>query len=195
MIRRSQKCDQLKQGGTMSVSQAIKHARAVRQRLRYPRNAVKDHGIDLKRKPEEPSVVVELPPAPPVELPLGVGTPLPDYELVYALNLTVPASLSIRTIQCAVCQHYGVSLADLCSRRRDTAIVLPRQVAVWLCRRLTTHSMPAIGHHFGGRDHTTILHAARRVDELRQSDAVMQGLLDAFITALSLAGRTSGEGA
>ena len=179
----------------MSASQAIEHARAVRRRLRYPRNAVKDHGIDLKRKPE-PAVVAELPPpAPPTVLPLGIGTPLPEYELVYALNSTVPPSLSIRAIQCAVCQHYGVSLVDLCSSRRDMAIVLPRQVAVWLCRRLTTHSMPAIGHHFGGRDHTTILHAARRVDELRQTDAAMQALLDAFVAALSLAGRTSGEGA
>jgi hypothetical protein len=178
----------------MSVSQAIEHARAVRQRLRYPRNAVKDHGIDLKRKPEPP-VVAEPPPAPPAALPLGIGTPLPEYELVYALNSTVPPSLSIRAIQSVVCQHYGVSLADLCSSRRDLVIVLPRQVAVWLCRRLTTHSMPAIGHHFGGRDHTTILHAARRVDELRQTDTAVQTLLDAFIAALSQAGRASGEGA
>ena len=180
----------------MSASRAIAHARSVRQRLRNPRNAVTDHGIDLKRKPEL-LVVAEVPPAPappqppsskPAALPLGIGSPLPEYELIYALNSSVPQPLSIRAIQLAVCQHYRITLIDLLSARRTAAVVLPRQVAVWLCRRLTTHSMPAIGQHFGGRDHTTILHAARRVDELRRSDAALQALLDAFVTALQPAG-------
>lgn len=172
----------------MSASLAIKHARAIRQRLRDPRNAVADPGIDLKRKPVLP-VVEPAPPPAPVELPLGIGTPLPEYELSYAFAPAVPtAQLSIRTIQQAVCAHYGVSLLDLQSNRRTRAVVLPRMVAVWLCRRLTPHSMPAIGHHFGGRDHTTILHAARRMDELRQSDPAMQERLDAFIAALAPAG-------
>ena len=169
----------------MSASLAIKHARAVRQRLRYPRNAVADQGIDLKRKPEL-MVVAEVPPA---ALPLGIGTPLPSYELTYALTPTEPppvsSPLSVRTIQRAVCQHYGVTFVDLMSNRRTRALALPRQVAVWLCRKLTTHSLPAIGQQFGGRDHTTMLHAARRIDELRQTDAAMQARLDAFIAALS----------
>ena len=170
----------------MSVSLAIKHARAVRQRLRQPRNAVKDLGIDLKRKP----VVSVVEPMPPAPLPLGIGTPLPEYALSYApLMPTTPSQpLSVNTIQRAVCQHYGVTLVDLLSGRRTRALVLPRQVAVWLCRKLTIHSLPAIGHHFGDRDHTTMLHAARRVDELRQSDQAMQALLDAFIAALTPAG-------
>jgi hypothetical protein len=180
----------------MSASRAIAHARAVRDRLRHPRNAVADHGIDLKRKPE-PRVVAEAAPVLPAALPFGIGTPLPQYVLSYALRLTLSSPLNIRTIQRAVCEHYDVSLDDLLSGRRTQALALPRQVAVWLCRRLTTHSMPAIGHHFGGRDHTTVLHAARRVDELRKSDAAMQVLLDSYITALQLAAaaRTLGEGA
>jgi hypothetical protein len=169
----------------MSASQAIKHARAVRQRLRHPRNAVADHGIDLKRKP----VLTVIEPAPPASdvaaLPLGIGTPLPEYVLSHPAALTVPPALSVRTIQRAVCDHYGVSLLDLLSSRRTRALVLPRQVAVWLCRKLTAYSLPAIGHHFGGGDHTTMLHAARRIDELRQTDAAMQARLDAFIAALS----------
>src|SRR5258708_10874599 len=72
---------QSKKGGTMSASQAIKHARAVRQRLRHPRNAVADHGIDLKRKPVL-TVIEPAPPAPDTAtLPLGSGTPLPDHVL------------------------------------------------------------------------------------------------------------------
>lgn len=169
----------------MSASLAIEHARAVRQRLRHPRNAVADHGIDLKRKPE--LAVVEPAPLLPLEAaPLpGIDPPLPEDVLSDAAALTVPPMLGIRTIQRAVCEHYGVSLIDLLSSRRTKAIVLPRQVAVWLCRRLTPHSLPALGPHFGGRDHTTMLHNARRIDELRQSDAAMQAKLDAFIAALA----------
>jgi hypothetical protein len=171
----------------MSASLAIEHARAVRRRLRRPPNAVEDHGIDLKRKPAPPSVPATAD-AQPVPLPLGIGTPMPEYKLVYALTPAVASPPGIHAIQHAVCEHYGVTLVDLCSSRRAAAIVMPRQVAVWLCRRLTTHSLPAIGHHFGDRDHTTILHAARRVDELRQSDPAMQAKLDAFVAALTPAG-------
>jgi hypothetical protein len=173
----------------MSVSQAIKHARAVRQRLRRPRNAVADHGIDLKRKPVL-TVIEPAPPAPDVAaLPLGIGTPLPEYVLSYpAAPTPAPPALSVRTIQRAVCEYYGVSLLDLLSSRRTKAVVLPRQVAVWLCRRLTPYSLPAIGHHFSHRDHTTMLHSARRIDELRQSDPAMQARLDAFIAALAPGG-------
>jgi hypothetical protein len=169
----------------MSASQMIEHARAVRQRLRHPRNAVADHGIDLKRKP---ALTVEPAPVAELVLPLGIGKPLPKYELTYSLAPSVPRSvppaLSIETIQRAVCDHFGVSLVDLLSSRRTRAVVLPRQVAVWLSRRLTPHSMPEIGHHFADREHTTVLHAARRIDELRRTDPAMQERLDAFIAAL-----------
>jgi hypothetical protein len=169
----------------MSALPAIKHARAVRQRLRHPRNAVTDHGIDLKRKPEL-AVVESAPPSPPEAVPPpGIDTPLPEHVLSEAVAPTVAPMLGIRAIQRAVCEHYGVSLVDLLSSRRTKAIVLPRQVAVWLCRRLTPHSLPAIGPHFGGRDHTTMLHSARRIDALRQSDPAMQAKLDAFIAALA----------
>ena len=165
----------------MSASLAIKHARAVRQRLRYPRNAVADQGIDLKRKPELRWW--------PKCRPPRCTRHRHAVALTYALTPTEPppvsSPLSVRTIQRAVCQHYGVTFVDLMSNRRTRALALPRQVAVWLCRKLTTRSLPAIGQQFGGRDHTTMLHAARRIDELRQTDAAMQARLDAFVAALS----------
>ena len=166
----------------MSALPAIKHARAVRRRLRQPRNAVTDHGIDLKRKPE--LIVVDATPTPEAAPSPAIDPALPEGVSDTAAP-AVPPMLNIRAIQCAVCEHYGVSLVDLLSNRRTKAIVLPRQVAVWLCRRLTPHSLPAIGQHFGGRDHTTMLHNARRIDELRQSDAAMRAKLDAFIAALA----------
>jgi len=169
----------------MSASLAIKHARAVRQRLRRPRNAVADHGIDLKRKPA-PTVIEPAPPAPDVAaLQFGIGTPLSEHALSHPAAPTVPPALSVRTIQRAVCEHYGVSLLDLLSSRRTKAVVLPRWVAVWLSRRLTTYSLPAIGQYFGHRDHATILHSVRRIDELRQADPAIQARLDAFIAALA----------
>jgi hypothetical protein len=183
----------------MSAPLAIKHARAVRRRLRQPANAVPDRGIDLTRKPEL-TVVDATPAAPSAEaaLPLGIGALLPDYALIYALAFSappgpppgMPPALAIRTIQRAVCQHFGVSLADLMSSSRIQKVVLPRHIAIWLSRRLTPHSLPAIGRHFGHRDHTTILHAVSRIEQLRQPDAAVQARLDDLIAALVPAGVT-----
>lgn len=77
---------------------------------------------------------------------------------------------SIREIQQAVCKHYGVSLIDMLSTRRIAKIVKPRQVAMYLCRELTPHSLPQIGRRFGGRDHTTVLYAVRKIPLVARVD-------------------------
>jgi chromosomal replication initiator protein len=69
---------------------------------------------------------------------------------------------SIGDIQAAACQHFGISSEELLSSVRTQRIAWPRQVAMYLARELTGESLPAIGRHFGGRDHTTVLHAWRR---------------------------------
>ena len=61
-------------------------------------------------------------------------------------------------------------MADLLSKRRSRSITRPRQVAMSLCKELTNHSLPEIGDAFGGRDHTTVLHACRKVKELRDTE-------------------------
>ena len=73
------------------------------------------------------------------------------------------APLTIEAIQQEVCSHYGVSLEELVSDRRTRRIVTPRQVAMYLSRELTDASLPAIGRSFGGRDHTTVLHAVEKI--------------------------------
>jgi chromosomal replication initiator protein len=78
---------------------------------------------------------------------------------------------SIRDIQKAVCKHYDVKMMDLLSSRRTAEIVKPRQVAMFLCKDLTPHSLPQLGRRFGGKDHTTVLHAVRKVERLCQCDA------------------------
>jgi chromosomal replication initiator protein len=79
--------------------------------------------------------------------------------------------ITIDEIQKVTAEHYGMKQVDLISERRNRAIARPRQAAMWLAKQLTTRSLPDIGRRFGGRDHTTVLHAVRRIEELRASDA------------------------
>jgi chromosomal replication initiator protein len=78
--------------------------------------------------------------------------------------------ITIDEIQKATAEHYGMKQADLISERRNRAIARPRQTAMWLAKHLTTRSLPDIGRRFGGRDHTTVLHAVRRIEELKAGD-------------------------
>jgi chromosomal replication initiator protein len=70
-----------------------------------------------------------------------------------------------------VAEYYKIRVSDLLSPRRSRTITRPRQIAMALAKELTTHSLPEIGNAFGGRDHTTVLHACRKVAELRNTDA------------------------
>jgi chromosomal replication initiator protein len=78
--------------------------------------------------------------------------------------------VTVENIQKTVAEYYKIRVADLLSRRRSRSIARPRQVAMALAKELTNHSLPEIGDAFGGRDHTTVLHACRRVKELRESE-------------------------
>ena len=78
--------------------------------------------------------------------------------------------VTIEEIQRRVAEHYNLRLADMHSARRARAVARPRQVAMYLAKALTTRSLPEIGRKFGGRDHTTVIHAVRRVEELLGSD-------------------------
>jgi len=79
--------------------------------------------------------------------------------------------VTISNIQKVVVEYYKIRVADLLSARRSRSITRPRQIAMALAKELTTHSLPEIGDAFGGRDHTTVLHACRKVAELRDSDS------------------------
>jgi len=81
--------------------------------------------------------------------------------------------VTIENIQKTVAEYFKIRVADLLSKRRSRSIARPRQVAMALARELTNHSLPEIGDAFGGRDHTTVLHACDRVRELRESEQRM----------------------
>ncbi len=78
--------------------------------------------------------------------------------------------VTIENIQKTVAAYYKIRVADLHSSRRSRSITRPRQLAMALAKELTNHSLPEIGDAFGGRDHTTVLHACRKIDELKEAD-------------------------
>ena len=78
--------------------------------------------------------------------------------------------ITIDEIQRRVAEHYNIRLADLIGPKRVRPVARPRQAAMYLCKKLTTRSLPEIGRRFGGRDHTTVMHAIKRIDDLMQTD-------------------------
>ncbi|MBX2824646.1 MAG: chromosomal replication initiator protein DnaA [Gammaproteobacteria bacterium] len=82
--------------------------------------------------------------------------------------------VSIENIQKTVAEYYNIRLSDLSAKTRSRSIARPRQIAMSLSKELTSKSLPEIGQAFGGRDHTTVLHACRKINELKQQDPVVQ---------------------
>lgn len=82
--------------------------------------------------------------------------------------------VSIENIQRTVAEYYKIKIADLLSKRRSRSVARPRQVAMALAKELTNHSLPEIGDAFGGRDHTTVLHAYRLINEMRETNTNME---------------------
>ena len=89
-----------------------------------------------------------------------------------------PKRVRIEDIQKRVASHYNVSRADLLSSRRTAAVVMPRQIAMFLAKSLTLRSLPEIGRRFGGRDHTTVLHAVRKIDNLCNTNTTLRDEVD-----------------
>jgi chromosomal replication initiator protein len=79
--------------------------------------------------------------------------------------------VGIDNIQRVVCEYYKIKMNDMVSKRRNRSVARPRQVAMALAKELTNHSLPEIGEAFGGRDHTTVLHACRKIKELQEETA------------------------
>jgi len=91
-------------------------------------------------------------------------------EVLHDLLRANDRRVTIEEIQKRVAEHYSIRLADMHSPRRARAVARPRQVAMYLAKQLTSRSLPEIGRKFGGRDHTTVMHAVRKIEELRAAD-------------------------
>ena len=103
-----------------------------------------------------------------------VGRPITlegTQEVLHDLLRANDRRVTIEEIQKRVAEHFNVRIADMHSARRARAVARPRQVAMYLSKQLTTRSLPEIGRKFGGRDHTTVMHAVKKVEELKAMDA------------------------
>ncbi len=92
--------------------------------------------------------------------------------------------ITVDEIQKATAEQFGLKQSDLISPGRARALARPRQAAMWLAKQLTTRSLPDIGRRFGGRDHTTVLHAVRRIEELRLGDPQLARDLEVLLRKL-----------
>lgn len=92
--------------------------------------------------------------------------------------------ISPNTIQKAVAEHYKMSVQDFKQKKRTRSVSFPRQIAMYLCRELTEMSLPQIGEEFGGRDHTTVIHAYEKINQLRQTDPFIEKSINEIITKI-----------
>lgn len=90
-------------------------------------------------------------------------------------------TISIDTIQKVVADHYGISVSDIKSKKRDRKYVIPRQNALYIARQLTEYSFPELGNEFGGRDHTTAMHSYNKVEEQLKTDSSLNSTIQLLI--------------
>ena len=103
--------------------------------------------------------------------PLGIETA--ELAIRDLVRTPDPKKVKIEDVQKLVASHFNVSRGDILSARRTASVVRPRQIAMYLSKLLTPRSLPEIGRRFGGRDHTTVLHAVRKITGLMTTDATL----------------------
>ena len=96
------------------------------------------------------------------------------------------ANLTIEVIQKEVSTYFGIKIGDLKSPKRHKAVARPRQIAMYLCRKLTHSSFPEIGQRFGGKDHSTVMSACRKIEELVEKDLSIRTAVETLERQLQL---------
>ncbi len=94
-------------------------------------------------------------------------------------------AITIETIQKFVSDYYQLKVGELKSRNNSKSIAMPRQIAMYLCKKLTHASLPEIGRSFGGKHHSTVIHSIRKVDELRKRDGDFNNLINSFLESFT----------
>jgi chromosomal replication initiator protein len=89
-------------------------------------------------------------------------------------------NITIENITNHICNFFNLQKEDLIGKKRPKNIAMPRQIAMYLCRTLTDSSLPKIGQYFGGRDHTTVIHACEKIDKLRKEDKSFDNQIQQF---------------
>lgn len=107
-----------------------------------------------------------------------ITTELAQEALKDIVTTSRPKVVSIQDIQQEVCNYYRLRLEDLKSKKRTKTVAFPRQIAMYLCRELTDYSLPKIGEDFGGRDHTTVIHAHEKISRILDQDPQLQQAIE-----------------
>jgi hypothetical protein len=123
---------------------------------------------DAKYKPPPP------PPPPPPSWMAFPSNVIYLGELPKKIKVALAPTINVQTVQNVVAREYKISLKDLLSRRKDHRTVRARYIAIHLAKVLTSRSLPDLGRRFDGRDHTSILHAVRKMERLLETDAKLR---------------------
>ncbi|MSP95249.1 MAG: chromosomal replication initiator protein DnaA [Alphaproteobacteria bacterium] len=172
---------------------AILRAKAVEMAKKWPRAAIPDSMLEqvaneLDASPRELlGVLMKL--ATYADLTGKPVTPEMTEEAIGSRIVNGDRRVTIEEIQKKTAEFYKLDLRELYSARRARRVARPRQVAMFLARELTSRSLPDIGRRFGGRDHTTVLHACRRIEALCKTDPVFQQEVDFLRKVLGRASR------
>src|SRR5262245_27769016 len=94
---------------------------------------------------------------------------------------TKEKAITVEMIQKTIADYYGMRVQDLKSKNNSKAVAVPRQICMYLCKKLTGVSLPHIGREFGGKHHTTVLHSINKIDGLRQTDRELNVLVQSFM--------------
>lgn len=107
-------------------------------------------------------------------------------EVLKDILIEKKRELSIEEIQKRVANHYGIKISDIKSSKRMKALVLPRQIAMYLARQLTSYSYPEIGDRFGGKDHSTIIHAIKKIEKIMEEDFQLRSVISSLKKELTI---------
>jgi chromosomal replication initiator protein len=92
--------------------------------------------------------------------------------------------VTIEAIQLAVAERFGMSVAEVKESNSTRAVVIPRQIAMYLAKQMTDASLPEIGREFGGKHHTTVMHSIAKIDQLRRMDTAMNKAIETLLETL-----------
>ncbi|HTT79620.1 MAG TPA: chromosomal replication initiator protein DnaA, partial [Stellaceae bacterium] len=154
---------------TYELRLGILHAKAAQQRVRLPQKVMEflAHKIISNVRELEGALNRIVAQAEFVGRDITLET---AQDILHDLLRANERRVTIDEIQRRVAEHFNVKMAEMTSSRRARVVARPRQVAMYLAKQLTARSLPEIGRKFGGRDHTTVMHAVRRIEELITSD-------------------------
>ena len=175
----------------MSLTEHLKAAHQRHQSLRthIKQNAVPDTGINMRNgRSFKPIPIMEFRPTLPAFIPTleeyGPPNPLAVFGPVVCELEPIEKRITIAQIQKIVCKYFEVTRAEICSQRRHAHLVKARQVGMYLSKILTVQSYPSIGFLYGGKDHTTCMHAFRKIECLRTHDIELDSTLNALASEI-----------